>query len=593
MCLTGAMRIDENFTSSGHKRGFFLAFLLVVIAVLVIIGRLIYLMIFQADYYGIGAYEVQTRERTIKAQRGIIYDANGIAIADNEPVCTISVIHSQIKEPERVIEILSKELSVDENEVRKKVEKVSSREKIRSNVKKEIADRIREYNLKGVMVDEDYKRFYPYGNLASKVIGFTGADNQGIIGLEVKYDEILSGKPGKILTVTTAQGVEVENTSEGRIEPEKGKDLYISLDLNIQKYAQQLCERTMEQKNAKSVRMIVMNPQNGEILSMVNVPEFDLNHPYQLISVSAVMTQKEISNALNEQWRNHCISDSYEPGSTFKIVTAVAALEEGKVKTTDSFFCPGFKIVADRKIRCHKTTGHGAETFREGIMNSCNPVFMEVGARVGVKPLLKNYRKLGLYSKTGIDLPGEANSIMHKEENIKEVELATMSFGQSVQITPIQLLKAASMAVNGGKCITPHFGVKVVDHDGSEEELTYQCDDSQGISKETSDTMKELLEAVVAEGGGNKAAIEGYRIGGKTATSQKLPRSSHKYISSFIGFAPADDPQVIAMILIDEPQGVYYGGTIAAPVVKELYENILPYLGMEPVQTEESEETEH
>lgn len=575
------MRREENFISSAHKRGFFLAFLLVVSAVLILIGRLVYLMIVQADHYGAGAYEVQTRERTIKAQRGVIYDANGIAIADNEPVCTISVIHAQLKEPEKVIEVLTRELSLEEADVRKKVEKVSSREKIRSNVKKETADRIREYELDGVMVDEDYKRFYPYGSLASKVIGFTGADNQGILGLEVRYDDILSGTPGKILTVTTAQGVEVKNRPEGRLEPEKGSDLYISLDLNIQKYAQQLCERTMEQKNARSVRMIVMNPQNGEILSMVNVPEFDLNQPYELVSSGAFLTQKELSDALNEQWRNHCISDSYEPGSTFKIVTAVAALEEGKVTTSDRFFCPGYKIVGDRKIRCHKTTGHGAETFREGIMNSCNPVFMEVGARVGVGPLLKNYKKLGLYDKTGIDLPGEANSIMHKEENIKEVELATMSFGQSVQITPIQLLKAASMAVNGGKCITPHFGVRVVHPDGSEQELTYETDASQGISKETSEVMKELLEAVVAEGGGSKAAIEGYRIGGKTATSQKLPRSSHKYIASFIGFAPADDPQVIAMLLIDEPQGNYYGGTIAAPVVRELYENILPYLEIE------------
>lgn len=578
MCGMGR---EENFISSAHKRGFFLAFLLVVSAVLIIIGRLVYLMIVQADHYGVGAYEVQTRERTIKAQRGVIYDANGIAIADNEPVCTISVIHAQLKEPEKVIEVLSRELSLEEADVRKKVEKVSSREKIRSNVKKETADRIREYELDGVMVDEDYKRFYPYGSLASKVIGFTGADNQGILGLEVRYDAILSGTPGKILTVTTAQGVEVKNRPEGRLEPEKGSDLYISLDVNIQKYAQQLCERTMEQKNARSVRMIVMNPQNGEILSMVNVPEFDLNQPYELVSAGAFLTQKELSDALNEQWRNHCISDSYEPGSTFKIVTAVAAFEEGKVTTQDRFFCPGYKIVGDRKIRCHKTTGHGAETFREGIMNSCNPVFMEVGARVGAGPLLKNYRKLGLYDKTGIDLPGEANSIMHREENIKEVELATMSFGQSVQITPIQLLKAASMAVNGGKCITPHFGVRVVNPDGSEQELTYETDASQGISKETSEVMKELLEAVVAEGGGSRAAIEGYRIGGKTATSQKLPRSSHKYIASFIGFAPADDPQVIAMLLIDEPQGIYYGGTIAAPVVRELYENILPYLEIE------------
>lgn len=555
--------------------------------------RLSYLMVKRSQYYQKLALDLHQRERSIKAERGEIYDRNGILIAANKPVCTVSVIHSQIKDPNKVVKVLACELNLKEEEVRKKVEKVSSREKIKSNVEKEIGDKLREYDLAGVMIDEDYKRYYPYNELASKVIGFTGADNQGIVGLEVKYDKYLQGKPGSILTLTDARGVEIKNASEDRVEPQKGCSLYLSLDVNIQTYAQHAARKIYQTKEAKSVSMIIMNPQNGEIYAMVNWPEFDLNQPYTLINeTNQVYSSKKKQELLNKMWRNKCINDTYEPGSTFKMVTATAALEEGVVTKKDTFSCPGFRIVEDRRIRCHKTTGHGGETFEQGFMNSCNPVFMDVGARVGKEKMYENYKKLGVFKKTGIDLPGEANSIMHKLENIKAVELATMSFGQSIQITPIQLISAACTIVNGGKTITPHFGVKVVNEQTKEiTTLTYE-EKEHAIKKETSDQMKELLEAVVAKGGGSKAQIEGYRIGGKTATSQKLPRGNGKYISSFIGFAPANNPTVAALVLIDEPTGIYYGGTIAAPVIKEVYENILPYLGLEPEYKAGDEEKE-
>ena len=554
--------------------------------------RLGYLMICKSVHYGKLAKEVQERERSIKAERGKIYDRNGKEIAGNKPVSTISVIHSQITDPERVIEVLVKELGLSENTVRKRVEKVSSIERIKSNVSKEVSDRIREYDLDGVMVDEDYKRFYPYESLGSKVIGFTGSDNQGIIGLEVKYDSILKGIDGKILTLTTAKGVEIENAAENRIEPIAGNNLHISMDINIQKYAEQAALKVMEAKGANSVKLIVINPQNGEIYAMVNVPEFDLNNPYQLnMENTDILTDKERTNALNEMWRNACISDTYEPGSAFKIVTATAAFEKGVVKLNDTFFCPGYKKVEDRIIRCHKAGGHGSETFVEGIQNSCNPVFMEIGARVGITDMYKTFQKLGLFSKTGVDLPGEANSIMHKPENVGAVELATVSFGQSFQITPLQLLRAASAVVNGGTLVTPHLGVSVESQDGSFlRKLSYDTKEG-AVSKETSDVMKELLESVVSDGTGHKAYVAGFRIGGKTATSEKLPRRSNKYISSFIGFAPADNPSLMALVLIDEPEGIYYGGTIAAPVIGELFENILPYVGVQPQYKEGEDAT--
>ena len=548
-------------------------------------------MIFQSKHYGELAKQIHERERSIKAERGSIYDRNGVEIAGNKPVSTISVIHSQIKEPERVIEILSKELSLSEESVRKRVEKVSSIERIKSNVDKETSDKIREYQLAGVMVDEDYKRFYPFGRLASKVIGFTGSDNQGIIGLEVAYDSVLQGKEGTILTLTTAKGVEIEGAAENRIEPIAGSDLYLSLDVNIQKYAEQIAKKVLEAKSAKSVKLIVMNPQNGEIYAMVNAPEFDLNNPYTLnIETATSLTGEQFNNALNAMWRNECISDTYEPGSSFKIVTATAGFEHNVLSIQDSFFCPGYKIVEDRKIRCHKVAGHGAENFVQGIQNSCNPVFMEVGAKVGVDNLYETFKKLGLFQKTGVDLPGEASSIMHKKENIGAVELATISFGQSFQITPLQLMTAVSTVINGGNKITPHLGVRVESFDGTRvEQLDYKVEENV-VSKQTSETMKALLESVVSEGTGNKAYVAGFHIGGKTATSEKLPRSSNKYIASFIGFAPAKNPQVIALVLIDEPVGTYYGGTIAAPVIGELYENILPYLGIQIDKTELKEE---
>lgn len=534
-------------------------------------------MIFDSEDLSKNALNVEQRERSIKAARGIIYDRNGIILADNQPVCTISVIYNQVKEPEKVIRLLSGKLNLEEEEVRKKVEKVSSREKIKSNVPKKIADEIREASLDGIKVDEDYKRYYPFGNLASKVLGFTGADNQGILGLESRYESVLKGKDGTILTLTDFRGVEIETAAEERVEPIAGNDLYLSLDYNIQCYAQQAAEKVMKEKNAKSVSVILMNPQNGEIYAMVNVPEYNLNEPYDLLDVYASVEGSE-NDKLNNMWRNPVISDSYEPGSTFKIVTATAALEEGKVTLEDTFSCPGFKIVEDRKIRCHKTQGHGTETFKEGVMNSCNPVFMEIGARVGADAMLKYYRKLGLYEKTGVDLPGEANSIMHKLEKIGAVELATMSFGQSIQITPLQLLRAVSAAVNGGNLVTPHFAVKS-ENSVTKEVTEYQYETVEGrVSDNTSQTIRELLEAVVAEGTGKKGQVEGYRVGGKTATSEKLPRRNGKYISSFLGFAPADNPKIIGLILIDEPEGVYYGGTVAAPVMAEIFQNILPYL---------------
>lgn len=553
--------------------------------------RLSYLMVFKSEYYQKQATELHQRERAIKAPRGLIYDRNGVKIAGNKPVCTISVIHSQVKEPDKVTEVLSKELGISKEKVKKSVQKVSSREKIKSNVEKETADRIRDYKLSGVMVDEDYKRYYPYNELASRVIGFTGGDNQGILGLEVKYDSYLQGKEGQILTLTDARGVEIPNAGEDRKEPIAGNNLYVSLDVNIQKYAQQAAQKVKISKQANNVSIIIMNPQNGEVYAMVNVPEFDLNDPFTLnydIDTSN-MNDKTKQDLLNKMWRNQCINDTYEPGSTFKIVTATAGLEEGVVGLNDTFSCPGFRIVEDRRIRCHKAGGHGQETFTQGIMNSCNPVFMDVGARVGASNMYKYYDKLGLFQKTGIDLPGEANSIMHKIENIKAVELATMSFGQSFQITPMQLMTAASAVVNGGNLITPHLGMKVVDENDNLIE-TFSYKKTEGVvSKETSDTMKNLLELVVSEGSGKNAKIEGFRIGGKTATSQKLPRGTGKYISSFIGFAPANDPQVMAMVLIDEPVGVYYGGTIAAPVIKEVFENILPYMGIEQEFTAKDE----
>lgn len=582
-----------------NRRNILLVVSVVILAATCLTVRLGYLMIIKSEDYAVRAQELHERERAIKAERGSIYDANGVEIATNKPVCTISVIHSQITNPEQVIKILSEQLGLSEEKVRKRVEKVSSIERVKSNVDKEIADKIREFDLDGVMVDEDYKRFYPYDSLASKVIGFTGSDNQGIIGLEVKYDEFLKGIDGTILTLTTAHGLEIENAAEDRVEPQAGNDLYISLDVNIQKYAEQAALKVMEAKNANNVKLIVGNPQNGEIYAMVNVPEFNLNDPYTLIDeIAANYTGESISeekknDLLNGMWRNACISDTYEPGSAFKIVTATAALEEHVVKLTDTFYCPGYKKVEDRIIRCHKAGGHGSQDFVKGIKNSCNPVFMEIGARVGAEKMYTYYDKLGLFKKTGIDLPGEANSIMHKLDKIGAVELATMSFGQSFQITPLQLLAAGSAIVNGGTLVTPHFGVEIRSKDGSVVRALDYESTSGAVSKETSETMKMLLEAVVSDGTGRRAYLPGFRVGGKTATSEKLPRSSNKYISSFIGFAPANDPQVIALILIDEPTGIYYGGTIAAPVIAELFDNILPYLGIEERYSESEIEEFH
>ena len=596
--------MSSNHTQ--HRKKVALLSVFIGLAMAVLMGRLVYLMMYRSEHYSQMAEDLHQRERTIKAARGNILDANGTVIATNRTVCTISVIYNQVKDREQVIRTLCQELELEEAPVRKKVEKRSSREIIKTNVDKETGDRIRGCHLAGVKVDEDYKRYYPYDSLASKVLGFTGGDNQGIIGLEVMYEKYLKGINGTILTMTDAAGVEIENTFEDRIEPVPGNDLYISLDVNIQKYAEQAAYETMERKGAKRVSVIVMNPKNGEIMAMANVPEFNLNEPFTLNAglfsgasaengsdtaeyAAAGASAKDKQELLNQMWRNTCINDTYEPGSTFKIITAAAGLEAGAVKLTDQFSCPGFRIVEDRKIRCHKVGGHGGETFLQGVMNSCNPVFIDVGQRLGVDRYYHYFEQFGLKKKTGIDLPGEAATIMHKKENMGLVELATVSFGQSFQITPIQLITTASSIINGGNRITPHFGVKVV----SEEQGTvhrfswpYQ---GRILSEETSALMRQALEKVVAEGSGKKAALEGYRIGGKTATSEKLPRSLKKYISSFIGFAPADDPQVIALITIDEPQGVYYGGTIAAPVIADIFKNILPYLGIEKQVDEQNE----
>ena len=549
-------------------------------------ARLVQLMIFESEYYQELAKDLHERERSIKAARGKIVDSSGTVLATNRTVCTVSVVHSQIEDPESVIKVLSSELGLAEEDVRKKVEKYSSIERIKANVDKEIGDRIRAYELAGVKVDEDFKRYYPYGSLASKVLGFTGSDNQGIIGLEVMYDEYLQGIDGTILTETDARGVEIADAGEERVEPVPGNDLYVSLDYNIQLYAQQAALKVLEEKQAAYVSILVMNPQNGEIYACVNVPEFDLNDPFTLNTNTdtSQLTSKEKEDLLNQMWRNPCVNDTYEPGSTFKTVTAAAALEKGVVSLTDTFSCPGFRIVEDRRIRCHKVGGHGTETFVQAIENSCNPVFIDIGQRIGVEDFYHYFQQFGLMTKTGIDIPGEAGTIMHKMENIGAVELATISFGQSFQITPIQLATTVSSIINGGTRVTPHFGVEIRNGEG-ELLKRFRYETTEGIvSKETSETMRFLLEKVVSEGGGNKAYIEGYRIGGKTATSQTLPRGTNKYISSFVGFAPADDPQVLAMCIIHNPQGVYYGGTIAAPVVRDIFENILPYLGVETAE---------
>lgn len=553
----------------------FFAFFLVLSVMYVRLG---YLMIWRADYYGVRAKELHERERRIKAERGKIQDRNGILLAGNRSVSTISVIYSQVKEPEKVISVLCKELGLEEKEVRKKVEKVSSREKIKSNVDKETSDRIRNYKLAGVTVDEDYKREYQYDTLASKVLGFTGSDNQGIIGLEVTYEKFLKGMDGSILTMTTANGTEIENGAESRIEPIGGWTLKTSLDLTVMEYTDQVANTLLKKKQAKSVDIIVMNPQNGEIYAMACAPEFNLNDPYTLPGDMSKMTTKQKNNKRNAMWRNPCVSDTYEPGSTFKILTTAAALEKGVVKMTDRFSCPGYKMVEDRRIRCHKTTGHGSETFLEGIMNSCNPVFIEVGARVGVSDFYKEMKNFGLMNRTGVDVPGEAGTIIHKQSNVGAVELATMSFGQSFQISPIRLLTCASTMINGGKSITPHFGVSAVSADGTQMKRFAYEEGKQIVSKKTSDLIREALGKVVSEGTGKNAGVKGYTVGAKTGTSQKLPRGNGKYIASTIGFAPVEDPQVIALIRIDEPQGLYYGGTVAAPGISTLFENILPYL---------------
>ena len=564
-----------------NRRKIWLMFLAVFFVLMFLGGRLVYLMVFCSEYYGQKAEDLHERERDIKAARGRIIDATGKILATNKSVCTISVIHSQIDEPEKVIAALQKELGRTEEEVRKRVEKVSSIERVKTNVDKETGDRIRAYGLSGIKVDEDYKRYYPLDTMASTVLGFTGADNQGILGLEVKYDSYLQGTSGKILTLTDARGIEIENAGETRLEPVNGYDLYISMDSNIQQYCEQAAEKAYIKKQADEVSVIVMNPQNGELMAMVNYPEFNLNEPFTLIEemgADGTESADKKQELLNRMWRNPCISDTYEPGSTFKIITAAAALEEGVVSLTDQFYCPGYKLVEDRRIRCAKTSGHGAETFETGIMNSCNPVFIELGERLGVENYYKYFKQFGLTQKTGIDLPGEAATIMHKQENVGPVELATISFGQSFQITPIQLVTTVSSIINGGTRITPHFGVEVRETDGTLVE-TFSYDKREEIcSGETSETMQYLLEKVVSEGGGKNAKIEGYAIGGKTATSQTLPRSEHRYISSFLGFAPADDPKVLVIAIINNPKGTYYGGLIAAPVVKEIMENILPYL---------------
>ncbi len=566
-----------------NKKKMLVVFLSALLMIFFLIARLVYLMIFDAAYYQQKAKTLHEREREIKAARGEIIDRNGKVLATNKAVCTISVIHSQITDPERVIQVLADELGIEKEMIRKRIEKVSSREKIKTNVEKETGDRIRAYELDGVKVDEDFKRYYPYGNLASKVLGFTGGDNQGIIGLEVKYENYLKGVNGMILTTTDARGIELADTLEDRVEPVSGDTLQVSLDYNIQEYAQQAAEKVMEEKQADAVVILILNPKTGEIYACVNVPEFDLNAPFTLPEgTDAALNDEEKQAMLNQMWRNRSINDTYEPGSIFKVFTASAALEEGVVKEEDTFYCPGYKLVEDRRIRCARTTGHGSETFVQGVQNSCNPVFIEVGMRLGTENFYKYFEKFGLMGKTGVDLPGEAATIMHKKENVGQVELATMSFGQSFQVTPMQMATTVCSLVNGGKRITPHFGIAVYDAESGEKEETISYGKRKRIlSKETSEKMRKILETVVSEGGGKKAQIEGYRIGGKTATSQTLPRSANRYIGSFIGFAPADDPQVAAMAIIYNPQGIYYGGTIAAPVVRDIFDNILPYLGIE------------
>ncbi|MSC56342.1 penicillin-binding transpeptidase domain-containing protein [Lachnospira eligens] len=581
-----------GWLSTGHRKKLVLMIAAILMVCILECVRLGVIMTVKSEYYMQKADELHQRERRIKAKRGRILDRNGEILAANEVVCTVSVIHSQIDDEDKVIKVLAGELDMDVEEVTKKVKKVSSMEYIKTNVAKDIGDAIREYDLPGVKIDEDYKRVYPYNELASKVLGFTGADNQGILGLEAKYDTYLSGTNGQILTLSDAGGIEIKGSREDRILPVDGQDLYTTLDVNIQKYATQLAWETMVKKEAKQVSIIVMRPDNGEILAMANVPEYNLNSPYELnYEPDEEEAQKDKMDLLNNMWRNFCINDTYEPGSIFKTVTATAALETGVVGLNDSFTCSGATVVSDRRIRCHKTTGHGTQDFTHTVYNSCNPAFVEWGRRVGTDNMYLYMGKLGLLAKTGIDLSGEAGTIIHKQENVGAVELATMSFGQSFQITPVQMLRAVSAIVNGGRLVTPHFGLYTGSSDGSVvNEFAYSTQD-EAISSQTSETMKKILEGVVSEGGGTKAYIDGYSIGGKTATSQKLPRGSGKYISSFIGFAPADNPQVIAMCLIDEPTGVYYGGTIAAPVVKTLYENILPYIGIErSVQLEKNDD---
>lgn len=566
-----------------NKKKMLVVFLSALLMIFFLIARLVYLMIFDAAYYQQKAKTLHEREREIKAARGEVIDRNGKVLATNKAVCTISVIHSQITDPERVIQVLADELGIEKEMIRKRIEKVSSREKIKTNVEKETGDRIRAYELDGVKVDEDFKRYYPYGNLASKVLGFTGGDNQGIIGLEVKYENYLKGVNGMILTTTDARGIELADTLEDRVEPVSGDTLQVSLDYNIQEYAQQAAEKVREEKQADAVVILILNPKTGEIYACVNAPEFDLNAPFTLPEgTDAALNDEEKQAMLNQMWRNRSINDTYEPGSIFKVFTASAALEEGVVKEEDTFYCPGYKLVEDRRIRCARTTGHGSETFVQGVQNSCNPVFIEVGMRLGTENFYKYFEKFGLMGKTGVDLPGEAATIMHKKENVGQVELATMSFGQSFQVTPMQMATTVCSLVNEGKRITPHFGISVYDAESGEKEETISYGKRKRIlSKETSEKMRKILETVVSEGGGKKAQIEGYRIGGKTATSQTLPRSANRYIGSFIGFAPADDPQVAAMAIIYNPQGIYYGGTIAAPVVRDIFDNILPYLGIE------------
>lgn len=566
-----------------HRKKLFIVFLISALLMVGLCAQLGFLMIARSDHYSKMADELHKRERTIKAARGEIVDRNGTVIAANRTVCTVSVIHNQVTEPEKVIRELVRILELPEPEVRKKVEKWSSREIIRTNVEKSVGDQIMNLGLSGVKVDEDYKRYYPYGSLASKVLGFTGADNQGIIGLEVMYERYLKGRDGLILTTSDAKGTELQNAAEERVEPVPGNTLTVSLDVNIQKYAEQAAYQVMEKKGAKAVSVIVMNPRNGEIYAMVNVPEFDLNDPFTLNVESGGLTGTELQDARNKMWRNRCINDTYEPGSTFKIITAAAGLEAGVVHLDDRFSCPGFRIVEDRKIRCHKIGGHGGETFLQGAMNSCNPVFIDVGARLGVDSFYHYFEQFGLLGKTGIDLPGEAATIMHKKENMGLVELATVSFGQSFQITPIQLITTASSIINGGRRITPHFAMNVESTDGTYYQKFSYPERMGVVSEATSETMRYILEQVVAEGSGKRTKLPGYRVGGKTATSEKLPRSLKKYISSFLGFAPADDPQVIALITIDEPVGIYYGGTIAAPVVADIFSNILPYLDITSV----------